>query len=329
MYDKINLFGIAEIPMIALILNIGAAVMLIAASICTGIFLHKNSVLQKAAFAVKDNLEKSSLENAIADRHGEKAGFFWRMIRKPRQLFLYSGLSRIFPKLTFETFTSLAVTGGCTLFFIGDVMTKDLFVASVSTGIYTVALLAVQYALSYSNYKTTDSHLISFLNQLSNFSQFGTAEVTDVFLQVAKYMPNPMRQVLEECYAEAQISGNTVAALEACADKLEHPKFKEIIKNIEACLKYTADYKIVVDSMRSGILDERRSAQERKSMASSSAVQMAIVTVMGIIIMVIAQNGLGMDIVSVVTGSAVGRFTLITTAASYIVFFWSMMKAHK
>lgn len=328
MYDTVSIFG-RDVPVTALVLDISAGLFIILAFMLAGWFVHKNNVLKKAAGSVMDRLEKESMANTMADRKGAGGSRLARLMKKPRQTFTYSGLSRTFPKLTFETFLLGSVVATCGCYVLGAALTGELFVAAVSAAGCAVGIIVMQSVLAYANYKATDAHLISFLNQLSNFSQFGSAEVTDVFLQVAKYMPQPMRPVLMECYAEAQVSGNTTAALEACADKLEHPKFKEIIRNIEACLKYTADYKVIVDSMRAGILDERRSAQERKSMASSAAVNMAIVIVMGLVILAIAQSGLDMPVADIVVNTAVGRFALLLAAASIIVFLWNLMKADR
>lgn len=328
MYDTIRILGF-DVPLIALVLDITGLVMVIAAFVTAGYFVHKSQMIKKAAGSVKDRLEKEAMAGALADRKGSGGGRARMLMKKPRQTFIYSGLGRMFPKLSFEALVLFSIVAVCLCYGLGAVLTGDLFVSFLSAAGCAIGIVGVQAVLAYGNYRSTDAHLVSFLNQLSNFSQFGSAEITDVFLQVAKYMPNPIRYALEECYAEAQVSGNTVASLEACADKLEHPKFKEIIRNIESCLKYTADYKIIVDSMRAGILDERRSAQERKSMASSSAVQMAIVSIMCVVIMVIAERGLDMPIMDMIVNTGVGRFTMIVTGVSYIVFLWTMMKADR
>ena len=53
-------------------------------------------------------------------------------------------------------------------------------------------------------------------------------EITGVLGQVSKYMEEPLKGVMEECAYEAQMTGNSSTALLAMAEKVEHPKFKEL-----------------------------------------------------------------------------------------------------
>lgn len=314
----------------ALILNIVFGIFLTAAFIMLGCYFHKSKLLQRAATAAKGRLEKESVTNILAERTGiDERGILKRYLDKPRQLFLYSGLARIIPWLTFEVFLLTSIISSCIVYMMAWFLLKDLFYTLSITAIWVVLLVGVQLVMSHNNYKIVDKHLISFLNQLANFSSVGSVEVTEVFVQVARYMPYPLRDVLEECYAEARTSGDSAEALAACVAKLEHPKFKEIIRNLESCMRYTADYKVVVDGLRHNILDERRSSQERKSMASSVVMHMLIVTAMSLVVMFISAVGLGMPITEVMFQSGVGRVSMIIAAISYIVFIWNVSRADR
>lgn len=324
-----NMFD-PNIPTAALVLNILCGVFLAAAFIMLGYYFHKYRLLQRAATGVKDRLEKESANSILAERIGmEDEGRIRRWLKKPRQLFLYSGLARIIPWLTFEVFLSAGIASACAAYIIGWFLFGDVFYALSFMAAWGAVLIGSQFILSHNNYKVVDKHLISFLNQLANFSAVGAVEVTEVFAQVARYMPYPLRDVLEECYAEARTSGNSAEALAACAGKLEHPKFKEIIRNLESCMRYTADYKVVVDGLRHNILDARRSSQERKSMAASAVTHMLIVTVMAGIVMFISANALGMPILDVMFESVAGRVSLVMAAASYIIFAWNVSRADR
>lgn len=318
------------IDTVSIALNATAFVFLIAAFVMLGYYFHRYRLIQRAAGAAKEKLDQDAADRILAERLGiEEKGFFKRLFEKPRQLFGYSGLGRLIPWLTFEIFIITAVISTCVVYIIAWLLLHDVFYTLSATALWAVVLLAVQAWLAHSNYKVTDKHLISFLNQLANFSTVGAVEVTEVFAQVARYTPYPIRDVLEECYAEAYTSGDSAEALAACSAKLEHPKFKEIIKNLESCMRYTADYKVVVDGMRRNILDERRSSQERKSMAASAITHMVIVTVMGSLSMFIASAGLGMPITDVMFNSMPGRASLVIAAVSYLVFIWNVARADR
>lgn len=321
---------IINMPTEALILNIMSGVFLAAACIMLGYYFHKNRLIQRAAAMTKDRLEKESISNILAERIGvDEDDFLRRCMKKPRQLFLYSGLSRLVPRLTFEVFLLTAVISSFVVYWVSQFLLHDAFYGLYITAGWIVIIIGTQLVLAHNNYKTTDNHLVSFLNQLANFSAVGSVEVTEVFAQVARYMPYPLRDVLEECYAEARTSGNSAEALAACADKLEHPKFKEIIRNLESCMRYTADYKVVVNGLRRNILDDRRSSQERKSMAASAVTHMIIVTIMCLVVMFISASTLEMPIIQVLMETSIGRVSLIIVAFSYIIFAWNVFRADR
>jgi hypothetical protein len=77
-----------------------------------------------------------------------------------------------------------------------------------------------------------------------------------------------LAEALEECYIEAQTTGNVSAALMGLADQFEHEKFKEIIINLEVCSRYTANLKVIVDSLRRNLMDAKRASQERRATAN-------------------------------------------------------------
>lgn len=317
-------------PTAALVLDIISGVALFACFILLFYYLSTYRLLQKAAGAAKEKLRRESADNLIAERMGTGGqSFVVRTLKKPRQLFLYSGLSRMVPWLSFEVFLLCCMAGACVAYMSAYAVLQDMFYGLGAVGVWTIFVLGVQTVMAHRNYKVVDSNLISFLNQLANFSTVGTVEVTEVFAQVAHYMPYPLRDVLEECHAEARTSGNSAEALTACCDKLEHPKFKEIIRNLESCMRYTADYKVVVDGLRKNILDERRNAQERKSLAASAITHMLIVTVMAAVILFISGWQLDMPIREVILESFIGRLSLVFATISYIVFAWSVSRADR
>ena len=90
--------------------------------------------------------------------------------------------------------------------------------------------------------------------------------------QTAQYAPSILAEALEECYIEAQTTGNVSAALMGLVDQFEHEKFKEIVINLEVCSRYTANLKVIVDSLRRNLMDAKRASQERRAIADSNLV---------------------------------------------------------
>ena len=76
-------------------------------------------------------------------------------------------------------------------------------------------------------YRSVNDNILKCLNFLGNYS-LTAGEITGVLGQVSKYMEEPLKGVMEECAYEAQMTGNSSTALLAMAEKVEHPKFKEL-----------------------------------------------------------------------------------------------------
>ena len=116
---------------------------------------------------------------------------------------------------------------------------------------------------------------MKFLDFLGNYS-ITAGEVTGIFKQVSRYVDEPLKSVLDECYYEAQTTGDTGLALLAMAEKIEHPKFKELIRNMEISIRYAADFSILVQSSRRSMREYLRSGSERKSLLREAMINMLL-----------------------------------------------------
>ena len=200
----------------------------------------------------KEGMEASARQRLLADRirleHLENKHSSFLFLQ--RQLY-YSGLHIQFPKLTVEKWIvwnllviAILFIGGCSLWRWG-------------AAIATVVLFVVCEWMWILVQKAKMMHLVNlnilkFLDFIGNYS-ITSGEVTNVLNQVSHYMDEPLKTVLNECYAEAQLTGDTGMALLAMAEKVEHPKFKELIRNMEISIRYCADFKVLVAGSRRSV----------------------------------------------------------------------------
>ena len=128
---------------------------------------------------------------------------------------------------------------------------------------------------------SVNENLLKFLNFLGNYS-ITAGDITSIFQQVSRYVDEPLKSVLAECCFEAQTTGDAGQALLAMAEKVEHPKFKELVKNIEVSIRYCADFSLLVNGSRRSVREYLRLGEERKGMLREAVISMALLLAMSL-----------------------------------------------
>lgn len=271
------------------------------------VWMRKTSIIHNIMRKAYASLEEAANKRTEDNRKGmamlqRKKGRLYRL----EQRLLYSGLTRKIPFLSPEVY----VVGN--LFLIGLVYA----LAGVLSGIWWLGIPAVAAAelmlhvgmniLIMRNYNATDEGLLKFLDFLGNYS-LTSGEVTGVLQQVSGYLEEPLRTVLEECYYEAQMSGDSGIALLSMAEKIQHPKFKELVRNLEITMRYSADFTVLVSQSRRSVREYMRMRQERKALASEAWVNILILGGMTVVILKAVEALIGIPIEEILLHSWVGR----------------------
>ena len=241
------------------------------------------------------------------------------------EMLLYSGLSVKVPFLTSDNWILLQL-----LFASGVVLITGLLGISFWVGgLVMVLLILLQYigvsALLAANYKAVDENLLKFLDFLGNYS-ITSGEITSILYQISGYLDEPLRSVLEECYFEAQTFGDTNAALLGMVQKIQHPKFGEVIRNIEVTMRYSADFTILVSQSRRSVREHMRMRQERKSLAKEAWINMMILGAMTLVIFMTVENLVDVSMETVLFGTWVGRGCLMGIGLILLLFYRQVRK---
>lgn len=235
-------------------------------------------LLEQAAELLKKtqwDMDMAARQRALEDRRKllrlQQEHTLWSMLERELN---YSGLRLRLPWLTAEFW----IVGSLT------VLAMMAFFLSAAFGIRTALaggalfvaaeFLALQW-MRAANLRAVNEHLMKLLDFLGNYS-ITAGEVTGIFHQVSRYMEEPIKSVLEACYYEAQTTGDTSLALLSMAEKIEHPKFKELVRNMEISLRYCADFTALVTGSRRSLREYLRVSQERKGMLREALVNMCL-----------------------------------------------------
>lgn len=222
------------------------------------------------------------------------------------QRLIYSGLVRRFPFLTPEMW----ILGNMAVSFV-TYFGVILFTHSFLWGVLGIALLQLTGVLIISmlmgqNYRLVNDNLLKFLDFLGNYS-ITAGEVTGIFNQISKYMDEPLKSALAECYYEAQTSGDTSLALMAMAEKIEHPKFKELVRNIEISTRFSADFTVLVSYSRRAVREHLRTRQERKALVNEGFINMMILAGLSLVILLSVEKLINVSIWEILFHTLIGK----------------------
>lgn len=291
--------------------------------------LAAGDVLHRAVTHAQGALKTAALEGERAAKRRSsgpemrKKGIAGKMDRM-RKLYVYSRIgSRT--GLSFEIWL-VCVLGSAAVVYFFVMLTGHALRVGLAAGLLDVAAFyAVQKICAYGNYRKTDAELIRMVDLLSNFS-ITSGEITDIFHQISRYLSDPLSSVLEECYYDAGTGGNTPLALYAMADKIEHPMFKDLIRNIEICINYTADFGVIVSNSRKVFLDAQRARKQRQAMANENLIDMVVVSA-GMFASLVITDTLGTGIWDILLQTTPGHVCIAVTAFIYTVFGVSVVSA--
>ncbi len=220
-------------------------------------------------------MNAASRQRSLADRQKllsvqEKHSRWYSM----EQQLQYCGVKSRFPGITAEWW------------ILGNLAAASMIFTAVSLlrgpglGAAAVLLCGVLESLIFRrlrklNFRRTETNLTKLFDFLDNYS-VASGEITGIFGQISRYMDEPIKSALDTCCYEAATTGDVSMALLAMQEHIEHPKFKELARNIEVSVRYCADFSVLVNSSRRSLREYLKVSQERKGMLREAAVNLGL-----------------------------------------------------
>jgi len=299
----------------------------------TGFFLlfRRVRILETASLFLKrtqKGMDMAARQRGLEERRQllelQEKHSFWN--RLERQL-NYSGLKRRFPSMTVESWLAgnLAVTA--VIFLLLAVLSHILTALAAVLAMWLTEKAVLKF-LRLSNLRAVNEDLMKLLDFLGNYS-ITAGEVTGVFQQISRYMREPVKTALEQCSFEAQVTGDAGIALLSMAEKVEHPQFQELARNLEISIRYCADLKALVNSSRRSMREHLRIAQERKGMLREAVVNMALLLAMSSVVLFTVGHLIGVSVYSLLWETVPGRLGLAVLGMIFLMFWGQMQKVHR
>jgi len=284
---------------------------------------HMAELLKKTRWDMDASARQRALESRRQLLELQRKNTLWAMLEKS---LCYSGMKIYFPEVTAEmwiagSLAAAALVMGVLSAFFG------FWAGSIGVAVLISAEILILQYLRTANLKAVNEHLMKLLDFLGNYS-ITAGEVTSIFHQVSRYMDEPIRSVLDTCYYEAQTTGDAGLALLSMAEKIEHPKFKELARNMEISLRYCADFTMLVAGSRRSLREYLRISQERKGMLREAMVNMALLLGLSLLVLFAVSHLVQMSAVQLLATTLPGKVGMVILAVIGVLFMGQLRKIH-
>lgn len=277
----------------------------------------------------KDNMEEAQRKRMLKSRrylqNMEKEASLWFFIDRELQ---YTGMKRRFPGLTAEKWVAGNLAGIALLFFLCRILMTEWWMACLSCLLVLCMERGLILFLKLRMVQRVERDLLKFLDFLGNYS-VTSGEITSVLGQVGRYMEEPLRSVLDECCYEAQITGDIGMALLSMSEKIEHPQFKELVKNLEISIRYLADLRTVVHRSRRTLREYQKMTGERKNMLREAGINMVLLLILSGIVLITVDGLVEVSVWQVLLFSLPGNLALIVLIVIFVLFGAQIYGVHK
>lgn len=294
-------------------------------------FLKNHKVLKVAAQNVyektKQREEKRTQEQEqlrLEEGMQEKTDLLYRL----DMLLIYSNLKRWIPFINTEIFIGMAILAAAAAYLTTNQITGVWIFGLLAAGGVLLCFYLLLYFLAGLNYQRTEKSLTTFLNLLENYS-IASDDLIHIFNKVAINMEDPVQTALYECYAEATSTGDAQTAMRNLQKRIEHEKFKDLVRNLEICSRYEANYAEIIKDSRSLIQEYTAYSQERKSIINSARAEIVMIVACCGLVFWMVDDFTTQGIMKVLLGNTIGNVLLLYCAGIVLAAFWMVIAVDK
>ena len=277
-----------------------------------------DSVYEKAKNQEEERKSEQQMKYLLEGRQ-EKTNFLYKL----DLLVLQSNINKILPIAGTEILlimTIMIATGG--------------FVAITSlTGTWIFGMLGfigvcfscylVLYFMALSNYRKTEESLMTFINLLENYSSMED-ELIAIFSRIQPFLTEPIKSAVQQCCIEAEMTGDKSKAIRNLEKRIEHEKFKELIRNLEICSRYEANYGEVIKDSRGLLREYLATVKERKAILNNARIEIAMIIGCCGLVFWMMNDFTQAGILTVLLASTAGNLILVYCILMILYALWTV-----
>lgn len=280
-------------------------------------------------FRTKEGMDQSARLRALENRHRlQELQHKNTWICRVEEFLCYCGVRRRFPWCTAEKWIAgnLFVLAG--IFSLLQGFSGKFRIAVCGTVLCGAAEYLILSTLRAGEVRSVNENLLKCLNFLGNYS-LTAGEITLALGQVSRYVEEPLKGALEECAYEARTTGDSSLALLSMAERIEHPKVKELARNLEVSIRYMADLTALVDSSRRSAREYLRMEEERKGMLREAGINMGLLMAMSLFALLTVDRLIDVSVWRTLTGTLPGHLAIGTYALIVFLFLRKLYGFHR
>lgn len=258
----------------------------------------------------KEEMDQSARLRALENRHRlQELQRKNTWICRVEEFLCYCGVRRRIPGCTAEKWIAGNLLAMAGIFCLLQGVSGEFGIAVGGTVLCGAAEYLILSTLRAGELRSVNENLLKCLNFLGNYS-LTAGEITMVLGQVSRYVEEPLKGALEECAYEAQTTGDSSLALLSMAERIEHPKVKELARNLEVSIRYMADLTALVDSSRRSAREYLRMEEERKGMLREAGINMGLLMAMSLFALLTVDRLIDVSVWQILSGTLPGHLAL-------------------
>lgn len=254
----------------------------------------------------------------------EKEGFLYKI----DMVLLQSGLTKAIPFMTAELFiVSLLIILGA-LFFITFIFTQSILQGIGIVMLTVICIYLAFYIIIGERYKKIENQILTLMHLMSNFGNIND-DLIDILSKVHIYLENPLASAIDQCCSESTYTGDADRAIENLILKVNHPKFSEIMRNMQLSAIYDANYRLIIDESNLSIHQYLTQKKECKEIQNNGRTEMLILLAGGCLVLFMLSTFLTDPLFDLLLSNDVGILIFIYCVFVFIFSLIFLLKYDK
>ncbi|MBP5198413.1 MAG: type II secretion system F family protein [Lachnospiraceae bacterium] len=298
---------------------------------CVFLFLamKRGRVLRRALSATREVMDKNKKLRLLKNRQRLSAmNRNMSLMQKLDRFLEYSTVRLKLKWLSAEVFLMINLVMAAVLLSGGALLGLGMAMSICLIFILIFTQFVILFVMKERAFKQVDGDMIKLMDFLGNYSITG-GELASILYRVSRYLDEPLKGALEKCFYEANTTGDLSLALMGLMDSVEHKKFKELILNLEAGIRYSADLSKLLKESRRDVREYQSSLNERKSLMGEALVELAILVVLSVVILFFAGKIMELSVIDILLFTTVGRVALGIVSFVFLLYGIEIVKLGK
>ena len=195
----------------------------------------------------------------------------------------YSGINRKGRVISAEVFIAFMVLCTVIINAVSLILTHKLVIGMMISIILTVIAFIVLYMMTGVYFNKLESNIMTLLNLVENFNK-SDDDIVQIFRKSIAYVEEPLSDLLTLFCSEAETMGDVKKAFDNLQARIEHKRFRQLLRNLQVCFRYETDFDQVIKDCRKSMIDYLAVKSERKAIILNGRMEVIILLACSVLI---------------------------------------------